>query len=60
MTHTLSGGNYGGYKVMNGLLYLGDELQDVSVILSDTEFNIDGWVYREEDENTAVFVERLA
>lgn len=60
MTHTLSGGNYGGYEVVNGLLYLGDEVQDVSVLLSETEFTIDGWIYRIVDENTAVFVEKLA
>jgi hypothetical protein len=60
MIHTLSGGDYGGYEVVKGLLYLGGELQDVSVILSETEFTVDGWVYRIADEDTAVFVERLA
>ena len=60
MTHTLSGGNFGGYEVVANAVFLGDEIQDVTCTVSETEINIDGWVYRVEDENTAVFIEKLA
>jgi hypothetical protein len=50
MKNILSGGNYGGYEVVEGVAYLHDENGDVvetitDVVIDETMITINGWQY---------------